>query len=171
MFNVGDLIIYGNYGVFRVNDIGLPDISYINKDKDYYTLNAVHYSNTIYTPVDTDVFMRHIISYEDAIELINQIPNIEADIFENNNIRLLSEHYESSLQTHECEDLIQLLKTVYEKRKLVTEQGKTLGQTDEKFNRIAEELLHSELSIALGIEKDQVNDYIEKALEKIESIK
>ena len=112
MFNVGDLIIYGNYGVFRVNDIGLPDISYINKDKDYYTLNAVHYSNTIYTPVDTDVFMRHIISYEDAIELINQIPNIEADIFENNNIRLLSEHYESSLQTHECEDLIQLLKTI-----------------------------------------------------------
>ena len=60
---------------------------------------------------------------------------------------------------------------LYEKRKLVTEQGKTLGQTDEKFNRIAEELLHSELSIALGIEKDQVNDYIEKALEKIESKK
>ncbi|TJX13576.1 hypothetical protein E9840_08820 [Tissierella creatinini] len=167
MFNVGDLIIYGNYGVFRVESIGIPDISYINKDKNYYTLSAVHYNNTIYTPVDTDVFMRHIITFEEAQDLIREIPFIEADILENNNIRLLSEHYESSLQTHECSDLIQLIKTVYAKRKIVTGQGKVLGQTDEKFNRIAEDLLHSELSIVLGIKKDEVNQYIEEALNKI----
>ncbi len=166
MFNVGDLIIYGNYGVFRVDALGVPDISYINKDKRYYTLNAIHYKNTIYTPVDTDVFMRHVLSYEEAQELIRQIPNIEADILENNNVRLLSEHYENSLQTHECSDLVQLIKTVYEKRILVKEQGKTLGQTDEKFMRIAEELLYSELSIALGIQKDEVVDYIEEAIKK-----
>lgn len=167
MYQIGDIIIYGKQGVFKIEDIGVPDMSYINKDKLYYTLSAVHYSNTIYTPVDTSVFMRPVITYDEAQELIRRMPEIKADVFVDGSIRMLSDHYNNSLESHDCSDLIQLIKEVYIKRIMVTEKGKTLGQTDEKFMKKAEDLLYGEFAVVLGMPKEDVKGYIEETVEKI----
>ena len=42
----------------------------------------------------------------------------------------------------------------------VTESGKKAIAVDEKYMRLAEEALYSELAIALGVEKDKVLDII-----------
>lgn len=38
MYQIGDLIVYGGEGVCRVEEIGVPKISGINKQRQYYTL-------------------------------------------------------------------------------------------------------------------------------------
>ena len=78
MFKIGDLIVYGNTGVCRVEDIGAPALTGANGDKDYYTLSPYYGRNSrIYTPCDNDkVVMRPVISKQEANDLIGGIDEI-----------------------------------------------------------------------------------------------
>lgn len=108
----------------------------VDKEKLYYKLVPVRSASTIYTPVDTSVFMRPVMTKEAADHLIDRIPEISEDSFECRDPRMLAEHYRTSLQTHECEDLIRLIKTVLPeeqkagpKRKETGQNGSTISET------------------------------------------
>lgn len=168
LFQVGDLIIYGSEGVCKVVGIGVPEIfEDEGGDREYYTLEPLYRRGTVYTPVDTSVFMRHVISREEALDLINVIPDIDDEIIENRNIRMLSEQYEQSIRSHSCTDLVRLIKSVDHKRRVMNERGKKLGQVDEKFFKRAEELLHGEFAVALDIPKEEVRDFISDRVKKL----
>ena len=112
MFQKNDLIVYGNTGICRVEEIGTPEsLPGVDKGKLYYKLVPVRSASTIYTPVDTHVFMRPAMTKEEADQLIDRIPQISEDSFECRDPRVLAEHYRTSLQTHECEDLVRLIKS------------------------------------------------------------
>ena len=61
---------------------------------------------------------------------------------------MANEHYQAALQSHDCEELVQLIKTVYAKSR---RHGRRVSQVDQRYRKRAEELLNSELSVALGI--------------------
>lgn len=162
MYEIGDYVIYGDSGVCRVTAIGKPPISRADPKRTYYTLTSVFGSETIHIPVDTKVFMRPIISRVEAEQLIRQIPSIEKKSINGRCIpSVMSEQYLSSFRSHECGDLVQLIKTIYEKN-----SGKKPGRMDEKYLHRAEELLHGELSIALGIDRSDVPEYIAQIIEE-----
>lgn len=166
MFEKGSLMIYDTTGVCRVEDIGVPaGLPVANKDKKYYKLAPVFGSGTIYIPVDTKVFMRPVITKNEAESLIRKIPEIREDICDTHNQKVLEDHYKASLMTHECEDLIQLIKTVYVKKKNLERTGKKTGKTDTQYMKRAKALLHEELSIALEIPVEEVEDYITRTVE------
>jgi CarD family transcriptional regulator len=169
MFQIGDLVVYGSEGVCRVDKIGVPDIPSINTEKLYYTLSPVYRDGKVFTPVDTAVFMRAVISKEEAQEIISRIPDMVAEIYENRNLRMLSDHYEALLKSYDCSVIAQLIKDVYAKREDVLGRGKSLGQTDERYVKQAEDMLFGEFAIALGIEKGAVKGYIEEMLKMLET--
>lgn len=113
----------------------MPDIPVLGKKRLYYTLLPQYQEGKIFTPVDTKIFMRHVITKEKAEELIADIPSVKAEIYENNNMRFLSEHYQSFFDSHECKDLLKLVRDVYLKECDAKERGKKLGQVDEKYMR------------------------------------
>jgi Transcriptional regulators, similar to M. xanthus CarD len=170
MYQVGDLIMYGNYGVCKVETVGKPDIVGIDKSKLYYTLSSLYHNEKVYTPIDTNVFMRPVITNAEAQQLISRIPLISESVYNNHSLRLVEDYYKELLQTHDCYDLLKLIKTVYAKKKLAMEQGKKPGQIDERFMRIAEDLLHGEFAVALGISKGSVKSYIEEKVRELENI-
>lgn len=166
MFEIGSLLIYDTTGVCKVMDIGMPSgLPVADKNKKYYKLAPVFGSGTIYIPVETNVFMRPVISREEAEVLIRKIPEIREDICESHNLKVLEDHYKASLKTHECEDLVQLIKTVYTKKRILERTGKKTGKTDQQYMKRAKQLLHEELSIALEIPVSEVEDYIAKSIE------
>lgn len=165
MFQPGDLIVYGNSGVCRVESIGTPESAVGDKDAQYYTLSPLYSSETIYTPVDTGVFMRPIISREEAQEFVEQIAFAEATVFEKQNLSLLKEQYNAVLKTHDCENLLCLVKSVYEKNADAQQRGKKLSQMDQQYWKRAEELLHGELAAALDIPMERIADYIADAVQ------
>ena len=167
MFQVGDLIIYGNEGVCRVESIGLPEIFENEQDRQYYTLDPLYKQGLVYAPVDTPVFMRSIITREEAMELIARIPEIDDGIFENRNIRVLSEQYQETLKSHDCAELVRIVKSVNHKRQIMTARGKKLGQVDEKFYKKAVDLLHGEFAVVLDIPKEEVCEFIEREVSKL----
>lgn len=169
MYQKGDCIIYGNTGVCRVTDVGVPQgLPEAGGERLYYTLSPVYGNGTIYIPVDSPVFMRPVISREEALDLIDRIPAIKEDTFESRDQRTMAEHYSASLKTHACEDLVQLIKTLYMRSKTLADKGKKPGKTDIQYRKRAEELLHEELAVALGIPVEQVKDYIARSVEERE---
>lgn len=167
MYQINDLIIYGKNGVCKVEGIGRPNISGIDKDKQYYILKPVYSkSGVIYTPVDNvKVQLRSIISEKDAEDLIKSIPDILT--FEASNDKLVEEKYKEAINTQDCKELVKIIKTIYEKQELKTKEGKKLGQIDERYRKQAEELLYSELAVVLDMDRDAVKEYVEDSVVKL----
>lgn len=170
MYKIGDLIIYGSHGVCKVEAVDTPDIFGIDKNRLYYTLCPLYNNGKIFTPIDTTVFMRPVITNAEAQHLISHIPSIRENINDTYNIKLMEGYYKESLQTHNCSDLVKLIKTIYAKEKIVVGQGKKLGQIDIRFMRKAEDLLYGEFAAALDIPKESVKSYIEEKVKELENI-
>ena len=165
MFQVGDLIIYSGEGVCRVESVGTPDMRGINKEQLYYTLAPVYREGKIFIPVDTKVYMRPVLTRQAALDLIARIPHIRSDICRERAPRLLNEHYQALMQSHQCEDLVQIIKAVYLKQQEDRAKGKKIAQVDERYMKRAEDMLHGELAVSLGIPKEAVGELIRKSIE------
>jgi CarD family transcriptional regulator len=169
LYQIGELIIYGGDGVCRVEAIGPLNMRGAQKGQDYYTLAPLYRTGTIFTPVDTTVYMRPVITREEAEELIAQIPEVEAEIYENSNPRLLAEHYQTFLKSYDCTQLVRLIRAIYAKGRRAVSRGRRLGLVDERCMKQAEEMLHGELAVALDIPVEQVQDYINQSLQMHQS--
>ena len=168
MFAEGDLIIYGGEGVCRVEKIGIPAISGVDRSRQYYYLSPLYRTGKVFTPVDTKVRMRPVLDRKAALALIRQIPDMKAEAAPIQNVRALKEYYQTAVSTCVCEDLVKLIKTAYGKRQHALETGRKVSQIDERYLKRAEEQLYGELAVALDMERDEVPGYIEETISSAE---
>lgn len=167
MYKTGDLILYGSTGVCEVTNVTVLDFQLQERKQKYYVLRPLYQQCVIYCPVDNPkVYMRPIISATEAEQLIDTIPLINAKAYHSNGLRELAQHYEASMKTYNCEDLIELTLSIYAKKKLKEKQKRKFGAIDERFMKRAEELLYGELAAALHLPKEKVPDYIATRLKE-----
>lgn len=161
MFAKGEKVVYGQTGVCTIEDITEKELIR-NQKRVYYVLRPLfQQNNIIYAPADSDkVFMRPVMTAQEADELILKIPEIKKSARK----ELTAEDYKTELSAHESTSLVQLTAAIYEKKQAARAQKKKLGFSDEKYMRLAEDLLFGELSVALGIAVDDVTGYIESKL-------
>ncbi len=152
MFNIGDKVFYGQTGVCIVEDISEKAFNKNLKGL-YYTLRPIYqHNNIIYAPACSDkIFIRKIISKYDAQKLIEIVPELWKKAFDGQS----EEDYKSALESHSCEELLELVIKIYSKKQ-AAKQIKKLGFTDEKYLKRAEELLFGELAAALDISLEEV---------------
>lgn len=162
MFQPNDQIIYGASGVCRVEAVGpLEGVSAADSSRLYYTLRPLFDNGIIRVPVDAKVFMRPVLTKDQADSMIEQIPTLPLDDgCAGTSPQLLSEHYRACFASHRCEDLLTLIKTLYAKTRRASARGKNLGRTDQHYFQRARDLVEQEFSVALGIPVEQVSDYI-----------
>ncbi|MDO4539676.1 MAG: CarD family transcriptional regulator [Syntrophomonadaceae bacterium] len=168
-FKAGDLVIYGETGVCRVDMVGPLDMPTAKQGITYYTLLPLYSDVRIFAPVGTKVYMRPIISRQDALELIDQISSLQETDFGTTDLRQLNDMYQQAVKAYECIDMVKFIKAVYTKRQRSIDSGKKPGQADERYLKQAEDLLYGELAVALGIPKSEVKGVIEQAVERAES--
>ena len=169
MYQAGDMIVYGNEGVCRVVSVGIPEISGVQKDRQYYTLEPQYCDGLIFAPVDTPVHTRPVMTREEAEMLIDSMPEIETEqMNEHQNVRLLSEHYRELIRSCDRQDVARIIKEVRAKRIASQTRGGKISQVDERYMKRAEDLLYGELSISLGIPRDEVCEYITRRIEAME---
>lgn len=164
MFQVGEYIIYGNSGVCRVEKIGSMEIGGVSSDRLYYTLVPVYENkSTIYTPVDNEkVTMRPIITKDEAYELIDNIKLLDSLSVEDD--REKEQVFKEAFHKRDCEELVRIIKMLYEDKQQRLTQGKKNTSSNERYFKLAEDGLYGELAIALGIEKKDVGAFIEERL-------
>ncbi|MDD4715074.1 MAG: CarD family transcriptional regulator [Oscillospiraceae bacterium] len=163
MYQVGDFIFYGSTGVCKILDIIKKAPESKEKARLYYKLDPLYQNCTIFTPVhEAKVFMRPIISKEEAEHLIDTIPSIQAKAYYTHVSSQLAGYYEESLKTHRCIDLVRLTLSIYAKKRAAQQQNRKFGAVDQRFMKRAEELLFGELAAALSISIEEVPEYISR---------
>lgn len=155
MYEIGEKIIYGENGVCTVEKVA-PLESSSNKEKLYYYLSPLIGSGTYFAPVDSNTFMRPVMSREDAIAFIDTIPSIEPAICYDNRFNHVDMFYKELFKLHTCEALVSIVKGLHGR---MAERKNKSSRAEATMKR-AKDILHGELSIALDIEINEVEDYI-----------
>lgn len=158
MFHVNDYVMYGTKGACQITDIGRIDFG--KKDTDYYFLKPIaDQSGTLYVEVGSDkVRMRNIVSKEEADQIIERMADAKGIWIENEKSR--EKAYREAIESGNCDELVQLLKGLYERKEVRIQEGKKVTDVDGRAFVKAEGLLHGELAIALNISVEEVEDYI-----------
>ena len=161
MFEIGDLIIYGNNGVCKVIGVSSPQVSGLSEGQLYYELQPYFQKDgRIMTPVENQkVPMRKIITESEARQLIKDMPQIDLLMVENDKTREVQ--YKECIRSADCREWIRIIKTLHARKVERQRKGKRMTATDERYLKQAQDCLYSELSIPLGIPKDKMESYIE----------
>lgn len=166
MYQPGDLILYGGTGVCRVTEIVAKRFGRNEPEKLYYVLTPLYQSGTITTPVDNGkVFTRPVISREEAISLIDCIPELHVEAYHNQNLQQLENHYRTEMESHDCLDLLRLTMSTYQKKEERERAKLKFGAVDRRYMERAEDLLFGELAVALDIARENVQSFIEDRLQ------
>ncbi len=165
MYVQGDIIVYGTIGVCRIEGMVERNLPGTKEKAQYYLVSPIYQKCNIYTPVEGGkVFMRPVITKDEAENLIDMIPSMQTEVLQGKRATELIDHYRTVLSAHDCQDLIQMTMSIYAKKQVAEQQNRRFGTVDEKYMKKAEELLFGELASALGIDISEVQDYISKRL-------
>ncbi|MCC8136779.1 MAG: CarD family transcriptional regulator [Clostridiales bacterium] len=166
MYSVGDYVVKANNGVCRVEDIVHLDVSGASKDKQYYLLiPQADKSAKLYVPVDTtSTSIRSVMSEEGAWEIIEKIPDIDEAWIANDKIR--EQEYREALKSCDPELLVGIIKNIYLRKKKRLSEGKKSTSVDERYFRLAEQALYSELAFAIGREPEEIDQIIQDKINK-----
>ncbi len=160
MYEIGDYVIKSNNGVCKVENILHLDMPGTDKNKLYYLLVPREcQSARVYVPVDSkSSSLRKVLSKEEAWEIIRKIPETERAW--NTNDKLREQEYKEAIQSCNPSALVGIIKNLYLRKKIRNEQGKKSTATDERYFKLAEDNLYSELAFAIGREKNEMRQII-----------
>ncbi len=163
MLKVGSTIIYGSQ-VCKVAAVEKKTLGKITRD--YYVLSPIYDAkNTIFVPTDNPKLLdkiREILSAEEIITLIDSMPDNEPLWFNDDKERTAA--YKEILERGTREDIVRIIKTLYEKRQELTAVGKKLHNVDEMIFERAERIIYDEFALVLDIKREEVTPFILKQI-------
>lgn len=165
MYEIGDYVIKPSDGVCRIDNTLHLDMSGVDKNKLYYLLIPINEKNKkIYIPVDTaDQGTRRTMTEQEAWDLINRIPEIEEVWVDNEKLR--EQRYKEAIKSYHPEALIGIIKSTYLRNQKRLEQGKKNTLVDERYFKLAEHNLYSELAFAMNKNEDEICQLITDTLQ------
>ena len=164
VYEIGDYIVKSVNGVCKVEDILYLSMSEADENKLYYLLVPVDdKKEKIYLPTDTaDSSIRKIMTEEEVWKLIDKIPKIEEERIGNE--KLCERRYKEAVRSCDPEVLVGIIKMIYLRRKKRVEQGKKSTVVDERYFRLAENSLYSELGFVLHKDKEEICQLIAESV-------
>ena len=158
MFHIGDFVVNTNNGICEIKEAVTMNMS--GTDKEYYLLVPItEQTAKVYIPVDMASHrIRLAMSKKDALELTESIKDIDEAYIENEKER--EKTYKEALNSRDPKRLVGIIKTLYLRRQERVEAGKKNTAVDERYFKLAENHLHSELAFALQVDKEKVQEMI-----------
>ncbi len=165
MFEIGDFVMKANNGICRIDDIGHPDISTANKERLYFFLTPLNETNTkLYVPTDkADNSLRRVITEEEAWRFIEEIPDIDEAWITDEKQR--EQRYKEAIQSCDLERLMSIIKNMHHRKQKRTAEGKKSTSVDERFYKVAENNLFTELAFAIGRKKEDMQEIIAEKMD------
>lgn len=166
MYQIDEYVIHTTGGICQIKDIAPLEIAGSDKNKKYYLLIPVgERGSKVFVPVDNDGTIRKIVTKDEALELIKMVPEIGELVIENDKFR--EARYKEVIRSCDLYELVSILKSLHVRRMKRIEEGKKSTATDEKYYKIAEENLYSELAFALNMDKRDMPEMVFGQLETL----
>ena len=153
---IGDFVSKPVTGICKIENILYLNPQDAKNDKLYYLIKPIEdEKEKIYVPVsNSDSRLRLCLTKEEAWDLLKRIPEIPAAWI--NNEKMREQNYKEAVKTNDPEALVAIIKMIYQRKQQRLAQGKKCTATDARYFQIAENLLYTELGVALGKPKQQV---------------
>ncbi len=160
MLSRGDAVVYKCKGLYKVEDIGTLDFSFVDNSKQYYTLQSVEDAgDKAYVPAEDETNIRRPVSRDEALELIRRMPDIE--VLQVRNEKFREQEYKDCISDYCLENWVKVLKTTYKR----TKTRGSITSLDRKYQMLLEHALYSEFSFALGIPAGEMQKFIAEHVE------
>ncbi len=158
MFQVGDYIVYGSNGICRVEEITHPDIEGSTPDKLYYVLVPEKTRDSrLFCPTDNNrVVLRSVITAEEAKALLEEVKEIEPLKIQSERQR--DDTYKKAMKSCDLRQCVQMIKALLIRKEEREANGKKVTVTDERYMKLAEDGLYSELALAMGIDREEIKE-------------
>ena len=160
MLNIGQIVIYNTYGVCKVSEIIIRELSGVAKE--FYVLHPVSDEKvSVFIPLDNKDLLsraRPILSKEEINNVVYAFPSQPLNWIDNENER--KKVYSKLIKEGNHYDLISIVKSIFNHKNLLKDKKKKLHASDEQFFKEAETLLISEISYVLNLSKNEVIDLI-----------
>ena len=161
MLSRGDAVVYKCRGLYKVEEIGTLNFPYVDRKKQYYTLQSVEDErDRAYVPTDDSANIRRPVSRDEAMELIGRMPQIEMLHVKNEKFR--EQEYKACIADYCPENWVRVLKTTYNR----TKKRGSITSLDRKYQMLLEHALYSEFSFVLGVPEGQMPGFIAAHTEK-----
>lgn len=164
MFKVGDVVKYGVNGICKISDITVKD--FCGEATEYYVLESMTgYASTFFVPtanVQLTSRMQHLLSREEALEVISELPKARLEWIENDKERAVA--FADILTSNDRRDILRLSGLLYQKKHELESRGKKLHIADERIMLEAERIIGDELSTVLGMKKSEIPTFIAETL-------
>ena len=147
MFQQGQQVIYGGNGVCTIEEIVERETAMLGIQQVYVIRLAS--GLTSYVPVESSVFMRALITPEEAEQVLIDYPSIDVQSFAGTNSKALSDQYRAIIARHDPHEMLCLYKSLTRKVVQARRAGKKPGTMDERFAAAALEQVVQELSVVL----------------------
>ncbi len=161
-FNKDEVLVYDIFGLCMVKEIKSMSFIKTEPKQDYYVLSPLSGSSTVYyVPVNSEkalTKLRRPLTKAELDNLLSESAEKELEWIENRQLR--SESFRNVFEKGITPELVSLIKCIYSHKTVLSERGKKLSANDETVFSGAERLLNEEFAFVLGIEKDQVREYI-----------
>lgn len=164
MYEVGEYIVKPFSGVCRIEKIMHLDVSGADKKRLYYLLIPINdKSGKIYMPTDTaDSHVRKAMNETDALKVIENIPEIAEIWIENEKQR--EQKFKEVIRSCNPDELVGIIKTLYMRKSKRLEQGKKNTAVDDRYFKLAQNNLYSELGFALHRNANEVDELIKESI-------
>ena len=169
-YKKNDIIIYPLYGVCKISEISLKKIK--NNVIECYEINPVFDSSChILVPTNNKAALEKIkplLTRQEVYSLIESMP-LETT-FHLKNTTLQKKRYEEILGNNNRQDMVRLIKTLYQKKQSQNANGRKLHTCDEEYLQTAERMINDEISYVLGLQREEARPFILQYIEKISDI-
>lgn len=161
MFEVGEKVMYSVNGVCEITDI-TEKVFGKTKIK-YYVLKPVYNDkSTLFVPVENENLvskMKKLWSSDKLDKVLDEISHKEVSWNSNDVAR--KEEFRNTISYGNVEDILVLLKLIWQQRCAQISKGRRLHISDEMYLRDAERMIKEEIATVIGISQDEVIPYIQ----------
>lgn len=161
MFQQGQQIIYGGNGVCQIEAITERESAMAGTQQVYVIRLAS--GLTSYVPTESSVFMRALISPEEAMQVLADYPSIGVRSFAGTNSKALADQYRAVIARHDPHEMLCLYKSLQSKVRQAIRAGKKPGAMDERFAAAALEQVTQELSAVLHCSVQEICEQLLEA--------
>ena len=168
MYQIGEKVVYVSSGICRITDIKKLD-DYGTGDELFYVLTPEEgpKATLFVSTEDPGNALRLVMTRDEAEDLIRDIPEIDHLQIENEKLR--EKCYQRAVFSSDCRELVKLLKMLYLRRRTRISAGKKVTSTDEKYFKIAEKNLFSEVACALEKSPSEIREMIVEMIKETEN--
>lgn len=161
IFAVGDTDVHSEFRICRIKDIGFFHFPGQNPG-DFYVLIPLQedeHGSTFYVAVERSDCLREPLSWDQILSMIDAMPEIRPLEIESNGNRTqdvenIKTAYRTLMTSGNFRDWVILLKTIYQKGKVLSSQRKRLSEFDALAPDVGKRMLYGEIAGVLGIPKN-----------------